>query len=97
MLIVVFAIGTIPAYAQSGRKGASATAMEKASDEAVFHRVGDWFATIGKSPDEKKAIIAQRKADRAAKRAQKKAEKAKKDMDAKMKDTKNKMKKAWDK
>lgn len=96
ILVATFVLGTVPTYAQA-TKGASATAMEKASDESVFHRVGDWFATRGKTPTEAKAIIAQRKAERAAKRAQKQAEKAKKDMDKKMKDTKASMKKTWGK
>jgi len=85
ILVLSFALG-VPAFAaQEGAKGASATAMEKASDEAVFHRVGDWFATRGKTAEEKKAIIAERKAVRAAQRAQKEVEKQKKNLEKVMK------------
>jgi hypothetical protein len=81
----------VPAYA--AQKGASQTAMEKASDEAIFHRVGDWFATRGKSPEEAKAIKAERKAQRAAKRAQKEADRAKKEAEKQAKRAQKEMKK----
>jgi len=91
-----------PAFAAREQRGASTTAMEKASDEAVFHRIGDWFATRGKTEAEAKQIKAQRKAERAAKRAQKEAEKkkrelekqaakAKKEMERQAKEAKKKM------
>ena len=55
-------------------------AMERASDESVFDRTGDWFATIGKSPEEREAIVAKRREERRirkeAKRAEKEARKA---------------------
>ena len=86
LLVFAFAVGTIPAYAAP--RGASSTAMEKASDEAIFHRVGDWFATVGKSSEEKQAILAERKAKRAAAKAQKQAAKAQKELQKKMKATK---------
>ena len=92
LLIFVLAFAlialSIPAFAAQGRKGASDQALERASDEAIFHRVGDWFATIGKSEGEKKAIIAERKAKRAAARAQKMAGKKKKEMEKKAKKAK---------
>jgi len=63
----------VPAFAaKGGEKGASQTAYDRASEESIFHRVGDWFATIGKSEQEKKAIISERKARRAAERTQNK-------------------------
>jgi len=78
LLAITLLLAATPAFsAPAGVKGASAKALENASDEAVFHRVGDWFATVGKSDTEKKAIIAERKAKRAALRAQKKLEKQK--------------------
>ena len=80
VLIFALFIGVMPAFAAQGRRGASDRALERAGDEAIFHRVGDWFATKGKTEQEKKAIIAERKAKRAAKRAQKEAEKKKKMM-----------------
>ena len=77
-LVAIFIIGVIPAFAAKGRRGASDKALQNASEEAVFHRVGDWFATIGKSDEEKKAIIAERKAKRTAAKMAKEAEKKKK-------------------
>jgi hypothetical protein len=67
-----------PAFAAKGRRGASDTAYEHASERAVFHRVSDWFATVGKSEEEKAEIIEERQIKRAEKQAQKEAEKAKK-------------------
>ncbi|MBD3379623.1 MAG: hypothetical protein GF408_04075 [Candidatus Omnitrophica bacterium] len=74
--VILMAFGTVDGIAAPGEKGASSTAMEKASDEAVFHRIGDWFATIGKSDQEKQEIIGERKAKRAAERADRQAERA---------------------
>jgi len=92
LLVMAIAFSAAPAFA-FGEKGASTTAMEKASDEAVFHRVTDWFATRGKSPEEAKAIIAERKAKRAADRAQKEAAKAQKEAMKKQKELQQQMKK----
>ena len=77
LLALVFLAGTVDCFAQKA-KGASKRAQERASDEAVFHRVGDWFATVGKSKEEKEKIVQERKAQRAVKRAEKEAEKARK-------------------
>lgn len=97
LVVLAIAFSAVPSFAQ---KGASARAQEVASDEAIFHRVGDWFATRGKTPEEKQAILAERKAKRAAARAekearkaQKQAEKAMKKQQSKMKDLKKTMKK----
>jgi hypothetical protein len=80
VLVLAIALAAAPAYAApKGVKGASASAYEHASDEAVFHRVGDWFATRGKTPEEKQTILTERKAKRTAKRAEKEAAKAKKE------------------
>lgn len=79
---------TVFAQEASRQKGASAAAYEHASDEAIFHRVGDWFATIGKNDQDKEAIIAKRKAERAAKKAEKEAEKAKKEIGKKAEEAK---------
>ena len=73
MIALTFILSCADLYAAKETRGASATAMEKASDEAVFHRIGDWFATRGKTEQEKKAILAERKAKRAAKKAEKMA------------------------
>ena len=64
-----------PAYAAKGRKGASDQAYKNASDDAMFNRTGDWFATIGKTDAEKEKIIAERREIRAQKRVQKEARK----------------------
>ena len=90
VVLAVFA-GCVPAFAAQGQRGASTTAMEKASDEAVFHRIGDWFATRGKTEAEKKQILAERKAKRAAKRAQKEAEKKKREMERQAKKAQKEM------
>ena len=50
----------------------SITAVSYAADfknqDSIVDKAGDWMATIGKSPEEKDQIIAQRKTDRVAKR-----------------------------
>lgn len=74
LLALAFLVTTVDCFAQ--RKGASERAQERASQEAVFHRVGDWFATVGKSKEEKEKILQERRAEREAKRAAKEAEKA---------------------
>ncbi|MBN1872318.1 MAG: hypothetical protein JW800_07075 [Candidatus Omnitrophica bacterium] len=92
ILVLSFICAVTPSYAAKGRKGASDSAIEHASDEAIFHRVGDWFATVGKSDEEKKVIIAERKAKRAATRAQKTAEKQKRKMEQETQKTGEKIK-----
>jgi len=72
ILIGVFTLSAQPVYAE---KGASETAQEKASDQAIFNRVGDWFATIGKSNEEKAKVKAERQAKRNSKKAEKEARK----------------------
>ncbi len=74
-------------------KGASDKALEKASEESIFNRTGDWFATIGKPEAEKEKIRAERKAKRAKKRAEKEAKKAKKETEKKAKKVEKKAKK----
>ena len=65
-------------------KGSNAMAYEKASDESMINRAGDWFATRGKSDQEKQAILNQRKAKRAADKLKKQANKEAKQAKAKM-------------
>lgn len=70
--LLLLLAGTSAAFAaKGGEKGASAQAYEHASDQSIFNRVGDWFATIGKSGEEKARILEERRAERARKRAQK--------------------------
>ncbi|MFC1805000.1 hypothetical protein ACFLZ3_04150, partial [Candidatus Omnitrophota bacterium] len=65
--------------APKDKKGASAQGYEHASENAVFNRVSDWFATVGKSEEEKAKTLEERKASRAAKRAEQEAKKAQKE------------------
>lgn len=75
MVLFVFS-GSKLAFAKKDKdKGASAQAYEHASDEAIFNRVGDWFATVGKSEEEKEEIKAERQANRERKRVEKQAQK----------------------
>src|SRR3989338_9007778 len=60
--------------ADGGQSGASASAYQHASDEAVFNRIGDWFATLGKSGFEKDSILVQRRTARVAGRARRAVE-----------------------
>jgi hypothetical protein len=69
------------------KKGASPQAYEHASDRAIFNRVSDWFATVGKSQQEKEQLLEERKARRAAKRAEREARKAQKKADKESKKT----------
>ncbi|MBN1869315.1 MAG: hypothetical protein JW847_01890 [Candidatus Omnitrophica bacterium] len=82
-VMLVFSAAVVFAQQDKG-KGASAQAYEHADDNAIFNRVGDWFATIGKSDEEKAVIKAQRKTERAAKRAEKETQKAAKEAKEKM-------------
>lgn len=54
--------------ADGGQSGASVSAYQHASDEAVFTRIGDWFATLGKSGFERDSILVQRRTARVARR-----------------------------
>ena len=77
-LVFLFLVIGMPAFtAEKGEKGASSKAYEHASEQSIFNRVGDWFATVGKSPEEKEKILQERQAKRAAKRAEQEAKKAK--------------------
>lgn len=80
--VLLLALVSKPVFcAEGGKKGASARAYEHASEQAIFHRISDWFATIGKSPEEKAKILQERKAKRAARRAQKEIRKSQKRME----------------
>ncbi len=83
VLMTVLMLGCVaiamPALAQeTATKGASAEAYEHASDEAIFNRTADWFATVGKSDEEKAKILAERKAERTVKKTEQEAKKAQK-------------------
>ena len=91
-LILSFFMISVPIFA--GEKGASEKALEHASDQSIFNRVTDWFATVGKSDDEKQKILAERRAKRAIKRAEKEVLKAQKEADRKAKEAKEKAEKS---
>lgn len=78
-------------------KTASAKAFENANENSAFNRVGDWFATRGKTASEKKVILADRKAARVAKKAQKRAEKKARKMKGQKKQAGKDMSKAFGK
>ena len=67
--------------AEEGEKGAASRAYERASEQAIFHRISDWFATVGKSPEQKARMLEQRRAKRTARRAQKEIRKSQKKME----------------
>ena len=78
--------------AEGGEKGASAKAYEHASEQAIFHRVSDWFSTIGKSSEEKAKILEERRAKRALKRLEKETIKAQRKTGTTREKTKRKLK-----
>lgn len=76
IILSLLAAGAPAFAAKGGVRGASEQAYEHAGPQAIFNRVGDWFATVGKSKEEKEAILVERKANRAAARAEREARKA---------------------
>ncbi len=71
MLLAGLISSSIPVLSvDGGQSGASASAYQRASDEAVFTRIGDWLATFGKSGFEKESILVQRRTARVAKHAE---------------------------
>lgn len=61
-----WAVAAILAFSLAGAP--AVYAAQSVSEDNVFDRVGDWFATLGKGPNERDAIIAQRRAERLGKR-----------------------------
>ncbi len=72
-------------------KGASPKAYEHANENSIFNRVGDWFATVGKSDKEKERIKAERKTQRALKRSEKKMKEALQEREQKGKQTQDQL------
>lgn len=56
--------------ADGGQSGANVSAYQHAGAEALFTRIGDWFATLGTSGFEKDSILVQRRSARIARRTQ---------------------------
>ena len=88
LAVMLILPGTLVRAAKDDAKGTRKQAYEHASDNAIFNRISDWFATVGKSKEEKEKIIAERKAARQAKSAQKEAEKKAKETKKKMENVK---------
>jgi len=70
---MLLAFATASFAAEDDEKGASESAYEHASEKSVFNRMGDWFATVGKSDEEKAKILKEREATRAEQRTKSKA------------------------
>jgi hypothetical protein len=77
-IVFLFILSVVPVFAQTATRKTptpNQKAYEHASEKSAFNRAGDWFATIGKSDQEKAKIIAERDMHRAAKQAEKEAKK----------------------
>ena len=88
VIAFLFIVSVVPVFAQTeARKMPTPNqkAYEHASEKAAFNRAGDWFATLGKSDEEKAKIIAERDAKRAAKQAEREAKKLQKEAEGKAK------------
>ena len=94
IILALIAVSAPAFAAKGGQKGASAQAYEHASDKAMFNRATDWFATIGKSKEEKAAILAERQAKRDAKILEKEADRAQKEAKKKSMEANEKIKDA---
>lgn len=56
------------------RTGTAPQAHEHASDQAIFSRVADWFATVGKPEEERNQILLERRDAREQKRLEKQSQ-----------------------
>lgn len=74
-LVLLSFFGLAQAQVEKAR-GASQKAQERASDQAIFNRVSDWFATVGRPQEEKERILQERQARRAEREAEIAAKKA---------------------
>ena len=92
-VLACFALSFAPAVT-SYAQGKSAISAKELTDDSAIDKVGDWFATRGKSDAEKQKVLAQRKANRVAARAQKKIEKQKREAQKKMQKQQKSMEKA---
>ena len=85
LIIILVLILVVPGFSYGAPEGGKG-----ASDQAIFNRVGDWFAAVGKSEEERAAIKAERKAKREAKRLEKEARKNKEKIEEKIRARKKK-------
>ena len=79
LVLSLMAVSSPSRAQEEAKKGASEKAYEHASDNSIFNRVSDWFATVGKSDEEKEKILQERKRERQRKRLEKEAEKVQKE------------------
>ncbi|MBN2484056.1 MAG: hypothetical protein JXD21_07650 [Candidatus Omnitrophica bacterium] len=95
-LLIAFIIcaQVLPCYPQDqGETQANVQAHAHASEHSVFNRVGDWWATIGKSGEAKTKILQEREVARALHRAEKELKKTHKEAAKKRKQAREKIKK----
>ena len=91
ILVLSFALA-VPAFAApKDMKAPGTKAVASVGDDSAVDKVGDWFATRGKSSDEKQKILMERKAKRAVEKAQKQADKKAKEMKKQAEKTKKGM------
>ena len=64
-----------------------AHAAQVGSGDTVVDRVGDWFATMGKSGLDKGSILAQRRTERAAKRMEQAVHRSTRQVERSVRDT----------
>jgi putative protein kinase ArgK-like GTPase of G3E family len=67
--LIMFASSVFAAKGSERRVGVQA--YQNAGGQSIFNRVSDWFATVGKSDQEKAKILAERRTKRAKQRARK--------------------------
>ena len=79
-LALLFITSTMPVYGQY-----SSQAYGGNKDETTFNRITDWFATVGKSQEEKYLIKHKRRTARKISRAKKRIAKQKRDFAKKRK------------
>lgn len=82
VIVAVFSFSLLLGIVQAEEvreKGASQTARQQTSDRAIFNRVTDWFATVGRSEEEKERILEERQARRLERQAEREAREAEKE------------------
>ena len=80
-MVLVFAVSlTLPAYAQQKVGYSTGAYSELGADETYLERVSDWFATAGKTREEKILIKSRRRAARRMANTQKTIARKKKEI-----------------
>jgi len=79
LLTLLFMASTMPVYAQFTTRNTGA------KNETIYNRMTDWFATVGKSQEEKYRIMHQRRTTRKINKAKKRIAKQKRDIAKKKK------------